>query len=199
MHHSHIRLKSKVFTNILTTRMACSTEQLSAIERVAARCIGSKKNTEALGVLLSTTKRWFEEVALGGRDGVAQRCATTWRGGWFVSRLPWFSSHIFRIVRDVCVCFVGQMIESGACSCRITDQRLGCRRAVLFSRLCSQTSAGVWHRARPQQCMKGEHWPAKRVVCVRFVAFLFTFSYRCCSGLAKRRGRPQVPFLQDTH
>ena len=46
------------------------------------------------------------------------------------------------------------MMESGACSSRITDQRLGCYRAVLFSHQCSQTSAGVWH-----------HWPAKQVVC----------------------------------
>ena len=43
------------------------------------------------------------------------------------------------------------MIKSGARSCRDADQRLGCHRAVLFSRKCSQTSAGVWHRARPQQ------------------------------------------------
>ena len=26
----------------------------------------------------------FSEAALGGRDGVAQRWATTWRVGWFV-------------------------------------------------------------------------------------------------------------------
>ena len=40
------------------------------------------------------------------------------------------------------------MIESRACSCRVTGQRLGCSHAVLFSPQCSQTSACVWHRAR---------------------------------------------------
>ena len=58
------------------------------------------------------------------------------------------SSHIARIVRDLCV-FLGPMIKSGACSCQDAGQRLGCHRAVLFCRKCSQTSAGVWHRARP--------------------------------------------------
>ena len=43
------------------------------------------------------------------------------------------------------------MIRSGAWSCQDADQRLGCHRAVLFSRQCSQTSAGVWQRAQPPQ------------------------------------------------
>ena len=36
-------------------------------------------------------------------------------------------------------------------SMHILDQRLGCHRAVLCSRQFSQTSAGVWHPAHPQQ------------------------------------------------
>ena len=55
-------------------------------------------------------------------------------------------------LRVICAFFsVGLVTNSGACSCRITDQRLGCHRAVLFSRQCSQASAGVWHRAQPPQ------------------------------------------------
>ena len=55
------------------------------------------------------------------------------------------------ILRDLCVGSVGLMKKSGACSCCITDQRLGCHRAVLFSRQCPQTSAGIWCRAQPPQ------------------------------------------------
>ena len=61
------------------------------------------------------------------------------------------SRFVSRSVRDLRLCSVGLMIKSGARLCRITDQRLGCLRAVLFSRQCSHTSASVWHRARPQQ------------------------------------------------
>ena len=65
--------------------------------------------------------------------------------------------HIARIVRDLCVCSMGLMVKSGARSCQDADQRLGCHRAVLFSR----------GRSNVQEHMKAEHWPAKQVICKR--------------------------------
>ena len=61
-------------------------------------------------------------------------------------------------------------VEAGLCSvCHLFSVHLlsvicaGCHRAVLFSRQCSQTSAGVWHRARSQQCPEaGEGGPLAR-------------------------------------
>ena len=50
---------------------------------------------------------------------------------------------ISRSVRDLRVCSVELMIKTGARSCHITDQRLGCHRAVLFSSPVFATSAGV--------------------------------------------------------
>ena len=88
------------------------------------------------------------------RSGVCRGCArmATWRRAT--------SGDVAR--RLVCVChvlacfvshlskralFVGPMVKkTGARSCRITDQRLDCSRAVLHSRQCLQTSAGVWNR-----------------------------------------------------
>ena len=78
------------------------------------------------------------EAPLGKRRGAAQKLATTRLGRWFVSL--------------VLACVVsrpsapGSVIRSGEGSCRITDQRLGCSLAH-----CSQTSAGIWHRAQPPQ------------------------------------------------
>ena len=117
------------------------------------------------------------EAPLGKRDGVAQRWATTWCGGWCVSCFPsCYLSHIARIARDLCVLSVGPMIKSGACSCSITDQRLGCHRAVLFSRQCSQTSAGVWHRAQPPQRPEVHDGRALAseagVICVAFLLYV---------------------------
>ena len=58
--------------------------------------------------------------------------------------------------------FVSPRVKTGARSCRITDQRLDCSRAVLHSRQCLQTSAG------PRSVLdyvSAEHWPAKQVTC----------------------------------
>ena len=98
------------------------------------------------------TEAVVAEAALGGRDGVAQRWATMWCSGSCVSCLPYISRLTSLELRVICAFFSEElMTKSGTCSCRITDQRLGCHRAVRFSRQCSQTSAGAWHRARPQQ------------------------------------------------
>ena len=87
--------------------------------------------------------------------------------------------------------------------------------------------AGVWHRARPQQrpeSMKAEHWPAKQVICVENPCFSLPVvfcgppageesapdgaeqaappgvgAHRCCSGLARRRGRIRCAYLAKTH
>ena len=85
------------------------------------------------------------EAALGRRHGVAQRRATTWRGGWCLCVMS-FVSHLSKRAL-----FVGPIVKTRARSCRITDQRLDCSQAVLHSRQCLQTSAGVWHRAQSPQ------------------------------------------------
>ena len=67
-----------------------------------------------------------------------------------MSYFPCIYRLISRIARDFCVFPAELMIKSVARPCRITDQSLDCHRVVLFSRQCSQTSAGGWHRAQPQ-------------------------------------------------
>ena len=77
--------------------------------------------------------------------------ALTPRGEEAGVHLVFLSSRLIsRSVRDLRVCSVG-LEKSRARSFRITEQRLGCHRAVLSSGQCSQTSAGVWHRAWPRQ------------------------------------------------
>ena len=76
-------------------------------KKMAAAGMVKKKIATTLGLPQSTTKRWFAEAPLGGRDCVAQRWATTWQGGWCVvscfSCFPMrFSSHDSRIARDLC-------------------------------------------------------------------------------------------------
>ena len=64
--------------------------------------------------------------------------------------------------RVMCAFFqLGPVIKSGERCCQDADQRLGCHRAVLFSRQCSQTSAGVWqvknqHLTAPNKRWRGE-------------------------------------------
>ena len=84
-----------------------------------------------------------------GRDGVAERWATTRRGGWFVSRfLVLCPSRYFLI----CAFFlVGPVIKSGARWCRITGIERG--------------------RSSVQEHMKVEHWSAMQVICVKLCAF----------------------------
>ena len=68
---------------------------------------------------------------------------------------------ISRSVRDLRVCSVELMIKTGARSCHITDQRLGCHRAVLFSRQCSQ-------RLQASDVERGRNSEAKRLHSGRF-------------------------------
>ena len=53
------------------------------------------------------------------------------------------------------------MIKSGARTCRITDHRLDCSRAVLHSRQCAQMFAGIWHGARPEQRLEAHEGGAR--------------------------------------
>ena len=121
---------------------AVSAQELNAIERM-----GNKKIATALGLPQSTMKRWFRRLRSEG-ETVSHSVG---RGGWFVSCVLLFSAHISRIVRDLCVFSVGPMILSGACSCQDACCWHHCRHTMLHSRPCSQISAGIWHRARPQQ------------------------------------------------
>ena len=111
---------------------SCPHKNFAIEKMVGGSGIGNKK------IAAVDDEAVAEEAPLGGRDGVAQR---------------------FLVLRLVCVLFslvltsldLRVMIKSGARSCRDAVQRLGCHRAVQFSRQSSQTSAGVWYRARPQQ------------------------------------------------
>ena len=58
--------------------MVLSAQELSAIEKMATTGMGQA------GLAAVDNEAVVAEAPLGGRDGVAQRWATTWRGGWFV-------------------------------------------------------------------------------------------------------------------
>ena len=108
-----------------------SAQELFAIEKMAVAGMGNKK--------IPTTPSlppW----------------ATTWCGGSCVSCFPCISRLTSLELCVICafvLCCL--MIKSGACSCRIIDQRLGCHRAVLFSRQCS-------HRAAKRHSAKTRHF-----------------------------------------
>ena len=144
-----------------------------------------------------------------------------------VSCFPCISRLTSLDLRMICTFFQCLTIKSGACSCQDADQRLGCHRAVLFSHQCSQTSAGVWHRARQQRHPEaddggalarevGDMWDNP---CLS-LPFLFCGpptseesapdgaeqaaapgggARRCRSVLAKRRGGIRELLLQDAH
>ena len=77
--------------------------------------------------------------------------ATTRRGGWFVYRVSFRSSHSsVWCVRDVGCCGVGCVIQHVTTSCSEAYRCHHCRHAMLHRPHCSQTSAGIWHRAWPQ-------------------------------------------------
>ena len=66
MHHSVVVIKSQVFTHILRGLWCVLQRKLLAIENMAAQGMGNKKITEALGVPLSTTKRWQQRLRSEG-------------------------------------------------------------------------------------------------------------------------------------
>ena len=107
------------------------------------------KNGRSRNGSLSTSKRWLQR--LGSEGEVVSHNVGRPRGGWCVSCFRLFSAHTSRIVCDLCVCSVDPMIDSGAWSCQDAYCGHDCRHTMLYSRQCSQTSAGIWHRARPQQ------------------------------------------------
>ena len=124
--------------NHFACEMVLAAQEFYAIEK--SRWHGQQEDRDHAGLAAVDDEAVVAEAALGWRDGAAQRWVTMRRGGSFVSCFLLLSSHISPIVRDLCVCSVGPMIESGACSCRrITGQSVGCSRAVLFSRQCSRT------------------------------------------------------------
>ena len=155
-YHSKICSKTQVFVITFATRMGLCAKDLFAIEKMATAGMGKKVAT-TLGLLHSTTKRWLQ-TALGGRNGVAQHWATTWCGGWCVSLHAFFVSHLSNCARFVRLFSGSDDKITGACSCQDADQRLGCHRAVLFCRQCSQTSGIERGRSSVQQYMKSEHW-----------------------------------------
>ena len=53
-------------------------------------------------------------------------------------------------MRVMCTFFNGSSDKIRSAFVRITNQRMTCSHTVLHSRQCSQTSSGIWHRARPQ-------------------------------------------------
>ena len=115
--------------------------------RSAEALFGSKKIAEALGVPLSRRKRWLQTLRSG--DDMVPRNVGRPRGG--EARLFLLSLTSLDL-RAICGFFsLGPMIKSGACSCQDAYCWHHCRHTMLHSRPCSQTSAGIWHGARPQQ------------------------------------------------
>ena len=69
--------------------------------------MGNKKIATTLGLPLSTTKRRLQRLYLEGEmvgDNAAKKLV-------YVQCSLYFSSHISRIARDLCVCFVGLMVK----------------------------------------------------------------------------------------
>ena len=126
-------------TTAVCTFHILSTQELFPIEKMATAGMGNKKIATTAGLAAFDNEAVVVEAPLGGRDGVVPRGAEADVCRVFLA----FSSHISRIARDLCVFSVVLMMKSGAC--QDADQRLVCHRAVLFSRQCSQTSAGMWH------------------------------------------------------
>ena len=65
-----------------------------------------------------------------------------------MSCYPLFSAHISRFVRDMCVCSVGPMIKNQA-----RDLAEMFIAGIIADTPCCKvaTSAGIWHRAQPQE------------------------------------------------
>ena len=97
--------------------------------------MGREKIATTLGLPWSTTTRWL------------QRLCSESEGLFLVSTCS--RSHLDLCV--ICAFFVGPRITSGTCSCQDACCWHHCRHTILHSRQFSQTSAGIWHRARPQQ------------------------------------------------
>ena len=98
---------------------------------------------------------------------------------FFASRKVLSAQELFAIASEAGDMWKSRCFSSlHSCPCRITDQRLGCHHAILFSRQCSQKSAGVYSVALPQ--VKNRQRRTSGGACG---------AHGCWSGLARRRGR----------
>ena len=118
---------------IPTTRMVRSAEELFAIDKMAAQSKSIKKIAETLGGASGNDEAVAAAAALRGRDGAAQRWATSRRGRWFVSRYLVFSDMCV-----MCTFFNWSSDRLRSAFVRITDQRLACRAAqsLVFADVC---------------------------------------------------------------
>ena len=103
-------------------------------------------------------------AALGGRDGVAQRWATTQRGGWFVSLVFTASCHISRLPR--CARFWRRFCDklrnffTQLCLLLASLQTPHAAQSPLFADVCRHLASSAAAAAS-----MAEHWPAKQVIC----------------------------------
>ena len=156
-------MKQQVFSTLhtdthdrLNDTYPCNTSLISL--KIPSVCKPSH-NMVRSGEASVTRRSWRRLVYLCRQRGGCRGCArmATWRratSGDHVARRLMCVCHVlacFVSHRSKRALFVGPRVKTGARSCRITDQRLDCRRAVLHSRQCLQTSAGVLNRAHPPQ------------------------------------------------
>ena len=124
-----------VFSSLLTTTW-CDPQRSVSSRKIGRRLVCRRRQRSA------------------GCRGCAR--TATWRRATSGDRVVWklvgaSCPYMFRFTsletRFVCA----SKVKTRARSCRITDQRLDCSRAVLHNRQCLQTSADVWNRAQPPQ------------------------------------------------
>ena len=112
-------IKVQSVSCIPTTRMVRSAEELFAIDKMAAQGKSIKKVAETLGGASGNDEAVAAAAALRGRDGAAQRWATSRRGRWFVSRYLVFSDMCV-----MCTFFNWSSDKIRSVFVRITDQRI---------------------------------------------------------------------------
>ena len=79
MYHSQICSKTPVFVIIFAGTL-CHRKN-------GSRWHGQQEDRDHAGLAAVDDEAVVAEAPLGGRDGVAQRWATTWQGGWCVCRV----------------------------------------------------------------------------------------------------------------
>ena len=121
------------------------------MERMATRGFGAKKIATTLGLPQADNEAVVTEAALGRRHEVAQRRATARCGGWFVCHVfLHVSTHIFRRVMCASRLWVHGCNEERVLAAALNNTWISVEPCCTVAGV-RETSAGVWHRARPQQ------------------------------------------------
>ena len=162
----HISIQSQVFSSFFHN-MVRSTEERFAWSAWSFS-FRREEDRDHAGRAAIDNEAVVTEDALGRRHGVAQHRATARGEGWFVCHvLLHVSTHISRRVTRASRLWVHGCNEGRVLAAALINAWISVEPCCTVAR-CPQTSAGVWHRARPQQRPEAddcEHWPAKQVIC----------------------------------